>query len=138
MRHRKKYIKLGRSRSHRKSILSNLATELFRHQTIKTTYAKAKALVSFSERLITSAKKQTLSSYRNIISHLKDKDVARKLFTETVKGFIGTNGGYTRVFKLPPRCGDNSPMAIVSLNIKGEIPKGAKKISSPKSSELKK
>lgn len=117
MRHRKKYLKLGRSISHRRAILSNLATELFRYGTIKTTYAKAKALASFSERLISCAKKQTLASYRDIISHL-NKDVAEKLFKEKVKGFKEIKGGYTRIFKLPSRHGDNSPMAIITLKTK--------------------
>lgn len=115
MRHRNKNLKLVGSISHRKALLSNLATELFRHRTIKTTCAKAKALKSFSERLITKAKKQTLAAYRDIISHLKDEDVAKKLFTEIVKEFMEEKGGYTRILKLPPRHGDNSPMAIISL-----------------------
>lgn len=130
MRHRKRYLKLGRSISHRKAILSNLATELFRHNTIKTTHRKAKALASFSERLITCAKKQTLASYRDIISHLKDEDVANKLFREIVKGFIGVNGGYTRIFKLPPRHGDNSEMAIITLKTKHTSKQEAKEVSS--------
>ncbi len=116
MRHRKKHLKLGTSISHRKAILSNLATELIRYGTIQTTHAKAKALSSFTERLVTEAKKQTLAAYRNVISSLKDEDVANKFFTETVrKRFMEKNGGYTRILKLPPRHGDNSPMAIINL-----------------------
>lgn len=118
MRHRNKHFKLTGSISHRKALLSNLATELFRHKTIKTTLSKAKALKSFSERLITKAKKQTLAAYRDIISHLKDENVAKTLFTERVKEFMERKGGYTRIIKLPPRHGDNSPMAIISLKTK--------------------
>ncbi|MEW6103079.1 MAG: 50S ribosomal protein L17 [bacterium] len=113
MRHRKKYLKIKGSISHRKALLSNLATELFKHKTIKTTYVKAKALSKLAERLITEAKKQTLASHRNIISNLHNKEVAKNLF-ESAKGFI-QKGGYTKVLKLPTRHGDNSQMAIISL-----------------------
>ncbi|MEW6681286.1 MAG: 50S ribosomal protein L17, partial [bacterium] len=113
MRHRKKHLKLKGSISHRKALLSNLATELFRHKTIKTTYTKAKALSRLAERLLTEAKKQTLASQRNIISNLHNKEVAKKIFKEAKE--LQQEGGYTKVFKLPCRHGDNSPMAIVTL-----------------------
>ncbi|HAW50007.1 TPA: 50S ribosomal protein L17 [bacterium] len=115
MRHRKKHLKFGKGTSYRKALLSNLATELFRHRMIKTTYTKAKAVSSFAERLISFAKKQNLTSYRYVISHLKDKEVAKKLFVEIAKDYQYVPSGYTSILKLAPRHGDASKMAVVFL-----------------------
>jgi len=120
MRHRKKHLKIGTSRSHRRAILSNLATELIRHRAIKTTEVKAKALAGYVERLITSAKKQTLAGYRHIVSSLKDKEMAKRLFEEASQG-LTKNSGWTRILKLAPRHGDNSKMAIISLELEKSL-----------------
>jgi large subunit ribosomal protein L17 len=115
MRHRKKRNKLNRTKAHRKALLCNLATELFRYGMIKTTLAKAKAVSKFSESLISLAKEGTLSSYRKILSLVSDKDVAKRLKTEIAPSFSDRCGGYTQVIKLGPRHGDSAQMAIIKL-----------------------
>lgn len=115
MRHRKAFNKLNRTASHRKALLSNLATQLFMHERIKTTTAKAKALRPVVERLITFAKKGTLAARRQVLRTVRDKVVVRKLFDEIAPAFSDRQGGYTRIVKLGQRPGDGAELSVIEL-----------------------
>lgn len=115
MRHAVKGRKLGRTASHRKSTLNELAVALFRHKKIKTTVAKAKEARIFAEKLITKARKNDLAARRHISRFIKDRDVLKELFGEIV-GKVGERpGGYTRVVKLGARKGDGADLAVLEL-----------------------
>jgi large subunit ribosomal protein L17 len=115
MRHRKTVAKLNRTASHRKAMLSNLATQLFEHKKIRTTQAKAKATRSVAERLITFAKKGDLASRRQVLKTVRDKKVVKELFEEVAPTFENRNGGYTRIVKLGKRLGDGAELAFLEL-----------------------
>lgn len=115
MRHRKSGRKLGRTHSHRKATLSNLATALFEHKKIKTTTAKAKELRSVAERLVTYAKKDSLHARRMVLRTIRDKEVVKSLFEEIAPKYEDRNGGYTRVIKLGRRSGDAAEVSIIEL-----------------------
>lgn len=115
MRHGRKINHLGRTSSHRKALLANLATSLILHKRITTTVAKAKALQKYVEPLITKSKEDTTHSRRVVFSNLKNKESISELFRE-VSQKIGTRpGGYTRIIKLGARYGDAAEMAIIEL-----------------------
>ncbi len=115
MRHRRKGVKLNRTESHRKALMKNMVSQLFVHERVTTTVAKAKALRPFAERLITVAKDDTIHSRRKVARYISDKDVIRKLFTELSPRFKTRPGGYTRIMKLSNRPGDNADMSIIEL-----------------------
>lgn len=115
MRHLKSGRKLGRTASHRKALMRNLAAELFLHKTIKTTTAKAKELRSLAERLITFAKKGDLAARRQVLRFVKNKSIVTTLFDEIAKKYTDRNGGYMRIVKLGARRGDGAPLSIVEL-----------------------
>ena len=115
MRHRVRKGKLGLKTEHRLSLLRNLSTELFRHGRIVTTDARAKELKRFSERLITTAKKNSLHARRLVNAKIKDRDVLSNLFDTIAPSFNDRPGGYTRVIKLAPRRGDAAPMSLIEL-----------------------
>ena len=112
MRHRVRKGKLGLKTEHRLSLLKNLSTELFRYGRIVTTDAKAKELKRFSERLITTAKKNNLHARRLVNAKIKDRDVLTNLFEIIAPSFNDRPGGYTRVIKLAPRRGDAAPPQV--------------------------
>ncbi|GAB2705432.1 hypothetical protein GCM10027037_34090 [Mucilaginibacter koreensis] len=115
MRHGKKHNHLGRTDSHRKAMLSNMATSLILHKRITTTLAKAKALRVYVEPLVTKSKNDTTHSRRTVFSYLKDKDAVSILFREVAEKVANRPGGYTRIIKLENRLGDNAEMAIIEL-----------------------
>ncbi len=115
MRHRKSFNHLGRTSSHRKAMLSNMASSLILHKRITTTVAKAKALRAYVEPLITKAKDDTTHSRRVVFSYLQDKDAVTELFREISKKVGDRPGGYTRILKLGNRQGDNADMAFMEL-----------------------
>lgn len=115
MRHAVKGRKLKRTTSHRKALLENLATALFRHKKIKTTIAKAKEARTFVEKLITKARKGDLSSRRYVARFIKDREVFKELFSEILMKIGDRPGGYTRVVKLGSRRGDGADLAILEL-----------------------
>ncbi len=115
MRHRKKVKKLGRNNKHRHSMLKNLVTSLFGHESITTTEAKAKEGRRFAERLITYAKEGSLAKRRLAARHIRDKAVLRKLFDDIGPRYAERQGGYTRIAKLGNRQGDNASLAILEL-----------------------
>jgi large subunit ribosomal protein L17 len=107
--------RLGGSPAHQRLILANLATQLFEHQRITTTEAKARRLRPYAERLITKAKVGDLHNIRQIAKLIRDKDVIYKLVHEIGPFFADREGGYTRITKTLPRKGDNAPMAVIEL-----------------------
>lgn len=115
MRHKKSFNKLNRTASHRKAMLANMATELLLHKRIKTTKQKARETRPMVERLITIAKKGTLSARRHVLQTVRNKKVVKELFDEIVPVFGSRNGGYTRIIKLGRRQGDGAEVAFLEL-----------------------
>jgi len=115
MRHNVGYRKLGRTSAHRRALLRNLATDLFRHERLKTTLPKARELRPFAEKLITLARRDDLHARRQVLRQISDKTVVKKLFDTLGPRFAARPGGYTRALKLGPRPGDGADMAIVEL-----------------------
>jgi large subunit ribosomal protein L17 len=115
MRHGDKINNLGRTASHRRALLSNLACQLIVHKKIVTTLAKAKALRTYVEPLITKAKDNTTHQRRVVFSYLQDKDAVTELFGTVATKVGGRPGGYTRVIKLGTRVGDNAETALIEL-----------------------
>jgi len=115
MRHGDKINNLSRTASHRAALLKNLASQLIMHKRIVTTLAKAKALRTYVEPLITKAKENTTHQRRVVFSYLQDKDVVVELFGNVATKVAGRPGGYTRVIKLGARVGDNAETAMIEL-----------------------
>ena len=144
MRHQSKKHTLGKAQDQRNALLRSLATELILHGEIKTTMARAKALKPYAEHIITLAKQGTLHSRRLAAKFIFDKEtgkfmnfetgevlegvekadkektavaqtILRKLFAETGKKYANRNGGYTRIYRMPPRRGDAAEMALIKL-----------------------
>jgi large subunit ribosomal protein L17 len=115
MRHGDKINNLSRTASHRRALLSNLAIQLITHKKIVTTVAKAKALRTYVEPLITKAKENTTHQRRVVFSYLQDKDAIVELFGTVATKIAGRPGGYTRIIKLGARVGDNAETAMIEL-----------------------
>jgi large subunit ribosomal protein L17 len=115
MRHLKSGRKLGRTASHRKATLANIASELLTHKSIITTTPKAKEARSTVERLVTFAKKGDIAARRHVLKTIRDKDLAKELFEQIAPKYTGREGGYTRIVKIGPRKGDSADMAIFEL-----------------------
>jgi len=115
MRHRKKINHLGRKSAHRKSMIANMAASLILHKRITTTLAKAKALRTYVEPLITRSKEDTTHSRRMVFRVLQNKDAVTELFREVSTKVAERPGGYTRIIKLGPRQGDSAEMAMIEL-----------------------
>ena len=105
----------GGSSSHQKSMMANLVASLIAAEAITTTEAKAKALRPIAEKMITKAKKGGLHNHRQVVSFIRDREMASKLFDEIGPRYQDRAGGYTRVIKIGPRKGDNAPMARIEL-----------------------
>ena len=132
MRHGKKIAHLGRTASHRKAMLANMASSLIEHKRINTTVARAKALKRFVEPLITKAKNDTTHNRRVVFSALRNKYAVTELFREISEKVGDRPGGYTRIIKLGNRLGDNADMALIELvdfNETYEVAKPKKKRS---------
>lgn len=123
MRHRVAGRRLNRSSGHRKALRRNLITELFRHERIRTTQAKASAVRGAAEKLITSAKRGNAAGDEAKIVHarrlaknrLNDPEMVKKLFDEIAPRYTERPGGYTRILKLGPRAGDAAEMVLLEL-----------------------
>ena len=115
MRHNKKFNHLGRTSSHRKAMLSNMASSLIQHKRIVTTLAKAKALQVYVEPLLTKSKEDTTHSRRMVFSHLQNKEIVTELFQNVSVKIAGRPGGYTRILRTGFRLGDNAEMCIIEL-----------------------
>lgn len=115
MRHGKKIAHLGRTSSHRKAMMANMASSLIEHKRINTTVAKAKALKKFVEPLITKAKSDTTHNRRVVFSALRNKYAVSELFRDIAEKVADRPGGYTRIIKVGSRMGDNASMAMIEL-----------------------
>ena len=115
MRHRKGFNHLGRKKGHRRAMLANMASSLIVHKRITTTVAKAKALRSYIEPLITKSKDDATHSRRVVFSYLNDKVATAELFREVSPKVADRPGGYTRIIKLGTRLGDSADMAMIEL-----------------------
>src|SRR5688500_5171989 len=115
MRHRVKGRQLSRKSSHRRATMRNMAINLFRHDRIETTTAKAKELRPYAERLITLAKRGDLHARRLAARRIHDPEVLRRLFSELAPKYTNRPGGYTRILKLGHRQGDAADMALIEL-----------------------
>ena len=120
MRHGDKINNLGRKKAHREALLANLASQLITHKRIVTTLAKAKALRTYVEPLITKTKKSDnketiMHQHRVVFGYLQDKSAVKELFTVVGPKVAGRPGGYTRILKLGIRPGDNAEKAMIEL-----------------------
>jgi large subunit ribosomal protein L17 len=115
MRHGKKINHLGRTASHRKAMLSNMATSLIQNKRIVTTVAKAKALRKYVEPIINRSKTDTTHSRRMVFRYLQDKESVNILFNEVSERVADRDGGYTRILKTGNRLGDNASMCVIEL-----------------------
>ena len=115
MRHRNSLNHLGRTSSHRKAMLSNMANSLFLHKRITTTLAKAKALRSLVEPILTRSKNDTTHNRREVFRLLHSKAVVNELFRDISIKIADRPGGYTRILKTGSRLGDNAEMCIIEL-----------------------
>jgi large subunit ribosomal protein L17 len=115
MRHGDKINNLGRTMAHRQALLMNLATALIENKRIFTTLAKAKALRTYIEPLITRSKVDSTHSRRMAFSYLKNKDAVSTLFKDVAVKVAERNGGYTRIIKTGNRQGDAAEMAMIEL-----------------------
>ncbi|MEJ7557608.1 MAG: 50S ribosomal protein L17 [Pedobacter sp.] len=121
MRHGKKNNHLGRTDSHRRAMLANMASSLIKHKRISTTLAKAKALRMYVEPLITKSKTDTTHSRRIVFGYLQDKETVTELFRDIATKVANRPGGYTRIIKLNNRLGDNAEMALIEFVDYNEI-----------------
>jgi large subunit ribosomal protein L17 len=115
MRHGKKLNHLGRTSSHRKALMKNLAISLIIHKRIKTTLAKAKELRKYIEPLVSRSRENTLHNKRTVFAYLRHKSAVLELFRNVAEKVGERPGGYTRVVKLPNRQGDNAAMALIEF-----------------------
>ena len=106
------YRKLGRNSSNRKALFRSVLTAFFKNERIET---KAKEISGLAEKLITTAKNDTLASRRQVLAALVDEEATKKLFEEIAPKYKDRNGGYTRIYKTSPRRGDAADMAILEL-----------------------
>ncbi len=115
MRHKVAGRRLGRTTSHRKATLQNMAVSLFKHELIRTTLPKAKELRRVAEPLITRAKEDSLANRRLTFDRLRDRDTVQKLFAVLGPRYKQRPGGYLRILRCGFRPGDSAPMAYVEL-----------------------
>ena len=121
MKHRHGLKKLNKTSSHRLAMFRNMTNSLLKHEVIKTTLPKAKALRKVFEPIITLGKEPTLANRRLAFNRLRDRDMVTKLFDELGPRYKARNGGYMRILKFGFRVGDNAPMALVELVDRPEI-----------------
>ena len=115
MRHKIKKATLGREKAQREALMRNLAESLILNGSIKTTKAKAKALRTFVEPLVTKAKNNDLTAKRNLLKALYTKEAVNKLLKEVAPNYLERNGGYTRITKLGARANDAAEMAKIEF-----------------------
>ncbi|NLN50572.1 MAG: 50S ribosomal protein L17 [Acholeplasmataceae bacterium] len=115
------FSRLRRTTAQKKALLRDLVTELIIHEHIQTTEAKAKELKKVADKMVTLGKKGTLAARRQAAKTVRPRKVSetqtvlQKLFDEIAPRFVDRPGGYTRVYKIMPRKGDNAPMAIIEF-----------------------
>ena len=145
MRHGRKVKKLGRTKSHRKAMLANMAASLFLYHVIKTTESKAKEVKKLADKLITLAKRGDLHARRLVYDVIKDRKLVKKLFDEIAPKLMDRKGGYTKVLKLGTRRGDGASLSVVELLVerppteekKGKKEKAKKEAKPKKEAKVK-
>lgn len=115
MRHRVAGRSFGRTAAHRQAMTRNQLTALLRHGRITTTQARAKELRRWAERVITSARPDTVAARRQVALWVSDREVSHKLFTTYLERYRDRPGGYTRILHVAPRHGDAAPMALIEM-----------------------
>ena len=115
MKHRIGYNRLGRKSSHRKALIKNMVTQLYRHERIRTTKSKALEVRRKAEKLITRAKEDSLHNRRTVGKIIQDKEILAKLFNDIGPRFAERAGGYTRILKIGYRNGDAAEMVLLEL-----------------------
>lgn len=115
MRHRKAHRKLGRTSSHRKAMLANMAVALIKHEQIVTTLPKAKELRPYVEKLVTLGKRGGLHARRQVYAKLPEQKWAAKVFDVLGPRYADRPGGYTRIMRAGFRYGDNAPLAVIEF-----------------------
>ena len=111
----KKGRRFGGDAAHQKAMMGNLVASLIAAEALVTTEAKAKALRPVVEKCVTKAKKGGVYRQRDVVSFIRDKEMAHKLFADIGPRYADRAGGYTRILKLGPRHGDNAPMARIEF-----------------------
>ena len=109
------YRKLGRNSSNRKALFRSILSSFFKHERIETTVTKAKEVSKHAAKLITLAKRGDLHARRLVMAELVDEEATRKLFNEIAPKYADRQGGFTRIYKVGPRRGDATEMAIIEL-----------------------
>ena len=109
------YRKLGVKSAHRRAIIRNMTTSLFKNEKLETTEPRAKELRGFAEKMITLGKKGDLASRRKALAFLTEEDMVSKLFEDLAERYRSRNGGYTRIIRLEQRRGDSAQMVLVEL-----------------------
>jgi len=132
MRHGDKINNLGRTASHRKALMSNMACSLIEHKRIFTTLAKAKALRTYVEPIINRSKDDSTHSRRTVFSYLKSKEIVALLYKEVSVKVAERNGGYTRIIKTGNRQGDAAEMALIELVDFNDIYSNGKEVKAEK------
>lgn len=115
MRHKVHRGHLGVQPAHRRALIRNMVTSLLKHERIKTTKARAREVRRYAEKMITSAKKETLASKRRILGFVREREVVNKLFKTLIYRYAERKGGYTRLLKLGYRMGDGAEMVLLEL-----------------------
>ncbi|CCB79945.1 LSU ribosomal protein L17p [Helicobacter bizzozeronii CIII-1] len=115
MRHKNRFRKLGRTSSHRKALLKNLAISLIEYEKIETSVFKAKELRSYIEKLVSVAKKGDFNAHRQVFAYLQHKQATHKLVTQIVPKYAQRKGGYTSIHRSAIRRGDASVLASVAF-----------------------
>jgi len=136
MRHRVAGRKLSRHTKHRELMFRNMLVSLLEHQRIRTTLAKAKELRRWAEKIITLAKKDSLHARRLAFALLRDEGTVKKLFQEIAPQYKEREGGYTRIYKMGWRLGDNAPMSLIELVTLTAAPEKKKKSAVKKAKEV--
>src|SRR3989304_10074812 len=115
MRYGKSGSKLGRTTSHKKAMLRNMATSMIKYEKIRTTDSKAKEFRKVADKLVTLGKRGNLHARRQALSFVRDRAMVAKLFDEISARYQSRMGGYTRIIKIGNRVGDNAPMSIIEF-----------------------
>ena len=115
MRHQTHHGRLGVQPAHRRAMIRNMVTSLLKHERIKTTKIRAREVRRYAEKMITTAKKETLASKRDVLGFVREREVVNKLFKTLIYRYAERKGGYTRVLKLGYRPGDGAEMVFLEL-----------------------
>ena len=115
MRHQAHHGRLGVQPAHRRAMVRNMVTSLFKHERVKTTKARAKEVRRYADKMITIAKKETLASKRHVLGFIYEREVVNKLFKTLIYRYAERKGGYTRILKLDYRKGDGADMVFLEL-----------------------